>query len=453
MAPDVGPVKWPVLACVAFLAAVTVHVPFLNLPPGDAVHVYLRSSGIDPLVYNTPEGLIPIYYQRYNGIVPYRDYIFEYPPIPAATFTLSMIAALILKSVHPVNQKALTILLLPLLGAIYLSFLYWIILRNKNLSILTLVATSIYIILIIVFGLPLYKFYFTFVLFCAIAHATLMYQFWRLVRTLGKEESLLLMLLSPTVITYSTANWDLFSAAFMTKGVREILSGRVKGLHWFALAVPVKLIPIFPTVALTVTLLKRKELITEGPKVITLAILPYMLIPIISWKGFSRFIKFHSNWYCEYGIWTLLFKDLDLIKISYLASVAVTYLVIVIILKKRHFVYDSLDCLLKVTYIMVAAPFVFSYIFAPQMLINILPFIIPLYPRLAPLVDTLNFPVAFTLKFDDLHNLNPFSAPSLTYFLSQSRNVLLLVTLLLSFHRLKGCRSSKGSIKTRGTSG
>ncbi len=337
-----------------------------------------------------------------------------------------------------------------MLGAIYLSFLYWIILRNKNLSILTLVTTSIYIILIIVFGSPLYKFYFTFVLFCAIAHATLMYQFWRLVHTLGKEESLLLMLLSPTVTTYSTANWDLFSAAFMTKGVREILSGRVKGLHWFALAVPVKLIPIFPTVALTVTLLKRKELITEGPKVITLAILPYMLIPIISWKGFLRFIKFHSNWYCECGIWTLLFKDLNLIKISYLASVAVTYLVIVIMLKKRHFVYDNPNYLLKVTYIIIAAPFVFSYIFTPQMLINILPFATPLHPRLTPLVDTLNFPIVFTLMLDYSRNLNPFSAQSLTYFLAQSRNVLLLVTLLLSFHRLNGCRSSKWSIRTRG---
>ncbi len=325
---------WPVLAAVLFSLALPINSPPGPGHGGDQTAVYLRAVGVGPIEINAPsedmtvvnlEPLTNEFMKRFGFTspvpigeipLPYVDFLFEYPPLPALEFTLD--AAVASGVPVPPPSRALPpyqlrFFVLPLTALVCVSvglalefglnYLYVIALITAALNVLVLVETTE----------PVFRLYYTHSIVCAFLYPMTLYEARKLADKLSRSGSFWMVVLSPTMLFFSTRNWDLMAAVPFLAGLNRVLEGdRRSGIALATVSVsakPVTLVPLGMMVLATTkgTVIKR---VGAAGGVVTASLLPYSLIPAISFKGFEAFLWWFSHWYCELGIWQL-FRLMD----------------------------------------------------------------------------------------------------------------------------------------------
>ncbi len=318
---------WPVLAAVLFSLALPINSPPGPGRGGDQTVVYLRAVGVGPVKINAPseemtvvnlEPLTHGFMERFGFTspvpigeipLPYADFLFEYPPLPALEFILDAAVASGVPTPPPsrtLPPYELRFFVLPLTALVCVSvglalefglnYLYGIALIAAALNVLVLAETAE----------PVFRLYYTHSTVCAFLYPMALYETRKLADRVGRRGSFWMVVLSPTMLFFSTRNWDLMAVVPFLAGLNRILKGdRRSGIALAAVSVsakPVTLVPLGIAALATAkgTLIKR---VGAAGGVVTASLLPYSLIPAVSFKGFEAFLWWLSHWYCELGIW------------------------------------------------------------------------------------------------------------------------------------------------------
>ncbi len=338
--------------------------------------------------------------------LPYRDYKFEYPPITGFTWILSTYTVFSLGRL-------------------------WV---GGN-PLQTMVGETIhYIIQSIVLS---------------IAAIWVFIEYYRLLNRLDtnhKYLKLLILPILPSFIVYSIYNWDLLATAFALSSLRLLVDKRYlsSGLM-IGLSVSAKLLPV--SIALVVGyelysshIYNRLYRYVAG---FTLGVSPYAIFMLFP-NGFIEFLKHHAGWYCENCIYMYLLGDIwsPYHRILALMSIAIALTIIAVLpwrsSEPRYVV--SKACLA------VSFTILLNYVFSPQMILLIAPFILLVIASLKELVtyiiaDLCNALIMIywfkemelrkTLSFLGIPlKYSPWTPDSPIQLIAFTRNILILVILL-----------------------
>ncbi len=323
-------VVWPVVAAVLFSLALPVTAPPGPGRGGDQAVVYLRAVGVGPVKINAPfagmkvVNLEPLSRRTLERLgfanpvpvgrvpVPYKDVLFEYPPLPALEFLFDAGLA----SGVPVPPPSRTlppyllrILVLPSMALICACVGLALELRKRSLYVPALAAAAGNVSVLALGAEPVFRLYYAHATVCAFLFPAMLYQSRKLAEKLGRSGTFWLIVLSPTVILLATRNWDLMAVVPFLAGLNRIIDGdRRKGLLTAAISVSAKPVTLVPLGILALassrgTLVRR---LSVAGGVTAASVSPYVVIPAVSTQGFEAFLWWLSHWYCELGVWQML---------------------------------------------------------------------------------------------------------------------------------------------------
>ena len=278
--------------------------------------------------------------------VPYKDYKFEYPPLVAAFWLLSTCTAF---------WYTYTYIKAPSNALEYVD-----VVKSYVMPLHFAIQSAIIAIFYVLMAIYLY----------------------RLSMTINMSRvRILLLFILPSTLLYLVYNWDVIAATltvmslyYLTRECKTCVafSGALIGL-----ATSAKVLPATIALVLIYDLLQksfrdgryRKKLYEYIAGFVSSGALPYIVIAIISMKGFSDFVNHHLTWYCENCIYMVLINDVfsPVHRVLYLISIVIALLLIMII------EVDSSEKLYKVSFLTIAAGTTLNYVFSPQMLLMVSP--------------------------------------------------------------------------------
>ncbi len=331
--------------------------------------------------------------------LPYVDYKFEYPPVIGVLFLVSTCTGIMVSLPRIYSPED------------YSDLVRGILLVHYNVQASTLSLAFLVTVFLVARLLESYK--------------------------AGLWKAFLIPLL-PSTIVYMIYNWDVLAALFLVFSIYFYTRGnyRLSGFM-MGLSVSTKLLTIIAGLSLALLLASKDR---RGFTGYTLAFLlagvtPYVLLYIISPRGFIEFISHHASWYCENCVYMILVNDIWSPLHRILAAFTIGFTVAVILVASATSSRRLQDILFAST----ATPIVFNYVFTPQMLLIITPVaMISLngLPLLAYIVaDTANSLIIVSF-FKDLLQSNPWTLEGLTQKIAMTRNMILVVLLLATLYRL-----------------
>ncbi|MET1159437.1 MAG: hypothetical protein ABWW65_00605 [Thermoprotei archaeon] len=263
----------------------------------------------------------------------------------------------------------------------------------------------------------------------------------------------LLYAILPSTILYVAYNWDIVAGALLLLSLLMYMRKRFFYSGIFAgLAVSTKLLPLIPATVLGITLLTKyyrgntnfTPFRDYALGLFIAGFAPFLLLLILSPRGFIDFVTYHSTWYCENCLSQLFVNDIfsPFHKVFSSILIAAIFLLTLTIINKHINRIDEITPYLIM--LLTIATLVFNYVFTPQMMLIITPLAlytvrtkeIYLYSiaditnalimifffkdsEIRAFLNYLGFPV--TIEF------NPWTLPSLTQITASIRNVLLLI--------------------------
>ncbi|RLG81265.1 MAG: hypothetical protein DRO13_01670 [Thermoprotei archaeon] len=387
-----------------------------------------------PDLYKRTSELLDTWYreERYISLIngskfcpiPYIDYKFEYPPVIGLVWYLSTCIAI--SAVLPGEYNA----------SIYEEL--FVDLAGVHFLVNSLITLAFFILCILIVK----KF---------------------LVEEGMHSSRVLLVVFAPSIIMYLVYNWDMITSSLMITGLYFLTKERPStGGVLIGLAVASKILPALPLLLLMLMLLRsvRVEIVKRGIAVkfiltaMAASTLPFLVLYILSPRGFLDFIGHHSSWYCENCIYLVLDNNV----FSELHRILATTSLSLFLLASARLItrIRSIDnrTIVSISFLGITASTVLNYVFSPQMMILILPLSVVVLPvrslLLYALADAANASIMVTF-FKDVeirsflhHTLglpvevefNPWSFPSVTQILSLARNLLLLFLLITTYYRL-----------------
>ncbi len=266
-------------------------------------------------------------------------------------------------------------------------------------------------------------------------YAVLVYSLYLLLKTTQRSIFRLLVFLLPSTFTYMIYNWDIITIAFATLGVllvlreKYFLSGLLQG---FSISTKILTVGIsFYYIIKFLIVEKKKE---PGLKFLAgfavSGVLPFILLYVISPKGFLEFLYHHSSWYCENCIYLLIIQDI------FSRFHLVFFYTIITIIASTFLLFElpwrniSIQEEFKYLFLAVMSLILFNYVFSPQMLLIITPLAILTLKSLElvifMLVDVFNALIIYTFfKYP-----NPWFFGSVTQNMALTRNLLLLLLFI-----------------------
>jgi len=263
----------------------------------------------------------------------------------------------------------------------------------------------------------------------------------------------LLVFLLPSTLIYVIYNWDVATAAFAVIGIlcilreKYFLTGVLLGLS-------------FSTKILTIGVVfyyMVKLLIVEEKRVLGLkylvgfiisGVIPFILLYVISPRGFSELLNHHMSWYCENCLYLPLIRDIY----SNLHKILFYTITILIACGFLLFGYPwrniSVRDEYKYLFVGVVSLVLFNYVFSPQMFLLITPLaILALGVKallLYSIADIFNALIIYTF----FNYPNSWMFGSVTQYMALGRNLILLVlfiyiTMSIIRSRLKMTRTSR----------
>ncbi len=208
----------------------------------------------------------------------------------------------------------------------------------------------------------------------------------------------LYLIAAPSVIMYLVYNWDVIAISLAIRGLKYLLieGDNIKSGIFIGLSGAAKIIPAVIGLPIIVELVRRRSKVTKDVVKFSSAYIlggavPFVLLFIITPRGFFSFINHHSSWYLE-NSWYLMFTDnlwdptlRSLSQFIVIASILISSLLVLNVpLKERMLVKSWL----------VTGLFVLNnYVYTPQMNLMIIPYlsiINPAHPILIFSFDMLN---------------------------------------------------------------
>ncbi len=264
--------------------------------------------------------------------IPYIDYKFEYPPIIGALWIASTYLAYLLASLNSIEglfiHYIFNSLALGIAAFVLLRYFILFILRFKNNSQRYLLPIA-YIVM-------------------------------------------------PSFIVYSIYNWDLIPAAMTMAGLWKLFYERkyFLGGLLIGLAASAKVFPIVIAAIVLYELYSEKKYVNLKKYLygVIVGLTPYLMLVLASPTGFNEFIKHHASWYCENCIYMYITYD---IWSPYNRALAFTFIIISLSIIALAYTREHGEYYLvgKMGLALVST-IVLNYVFSPQMILLITPFIL-----------------------------------------------------------------------------
>jgi hypothetical protein len=346
--------------------------------------------------------------------IPYLDYKFEYPPIVGALWFISTCISFTIT-----------------LPSSYTAVEYYNLVKKAG-------EIHYYIQAI-------------FISIAFIVSAIYMYKIGKTLNTSWVQVVLFAVL--PSTVLYLIYNWDIITAMFILMSLhylynkRYFLSGLLLGL-----SISTKLLPVLFAIIIVYDLMQKavfnKEytyvLIRFAKGLIILGLLPYIVMILISYNGFTYFIQHHAQWYCENCIYLLITRD---IWNPYNRSLSMIFILLAsLITVMISLQYDNLRKLCTVSLISLITATALNYVFSPQMILMLTPIavlVLSLRQLLFLIIaDIANFGI-MALFFKDFEarlwlsqhglrvsvNQSPWTIDSPVQILATVRNVILILIM------------------------
>ncbi len=279
----------------------------------------------------------------------------------------------------------------------------------------------------------------------------------------GKLWKSILFLLLPSTILYTTYNWDILCIMFLLVGLfflhrkKYILSGIFTGL-----SVSTKLLPLIALLYLSFILFKkywrknREIFYIFTISSWTAALLPYLIVFLLSPRGFNDFLQHHSSWYCENCIYMVIEPEIfsSIHKTLATAFLTVFSIIVLYIYHRRKPDTITFNDYLDIVFIAILVSTVMNYVFSPQMILLISPLALIVLDKrykiiLYILSDIANALIMLFFFIDrDLRILlnkyglplkiefNPWNITSPTQWMAMVRNYILLFILIITIYRV-----------------
>lgn len=260
---------------------------------------------------------------------------------------------------------------------------------------------------------------------------------------LGLRFQPLYVIAVPSIILFTTYNWDIIAIAMAMRGLRYVLVARYFYGGFFAgLALSTKIIPgamILPVIIELYYSRKIRDAMKFVGGCLLGGIAPYLVLMTMAPRGFADFISHHTSWYLE-NSWYVMFTDN--IWDEGLRSLAQALMALSIVISLFIPLKGSLEMRVLIrSWIATSSLLFFSYVYTPQMNLLLLPYIALLNiwdPLLIYLFDFLNALIIlmwFSLdKWCSVLNLTceggPWVRTSPTQWAAFARCILLAVIIL-----------------------
>lgn len=265
-------------------------------------------------------------------------------------------------------------------------------------------------------------------------------------RKLGTSWSrLVVYALLPSILMYSTYNWDLVAVFFAVAGLYEyfkkryLASGVLMGL-----SVSAKLLTAGLALWLFIELYlaegkSRRNLAYYSAGLLVILLVFFGGLALYSWRGLLAFYEHHANWYCENCIYMLFVKDIwsESHRVSFIGFLALTWL-FMLEARTKSSRAELAGYVIPATYSTV----VLNYVFSPQMILLLAPpslvYLSSTLLKIYVAADILNA-LIMVLFFKDsevraLLGLEPKFSPhtidSPVQWIAMARNTLLLLIML-----------------------
>jgi hypothetical protein len=279
---------------------------------------------------------------------PYVDYFFEYPPVVGVLWFLSTCAALTLT---PRGG-----------GVSYVEFISAVaevhFLINAVVLVVSMTLTSV-----------------------------LIYRTLEGSPGLRRTYRALLYLILPSVLLYTTYNWDSLCSLLALSSLVVLDRGRGKWRFLVAgvllgLSIATKLLTAPIALVLLVYLLNqslRRDNCGKDYMHFLLGLLasggiPYIVVLLVAPRAFLDFLTYHSTWYCENCIYSIVVHDIfsPIHRLAATATVLAFTLAVTVALLRRGFKGFSRR-IYEVALCAVGSAVIFNYVSTPQMLLLLTP--------------------------------------------------------------------------------
>lgn len=329
---------------------------------------------------------------QYKCPIPYVDYKFEYPPlIGVLWFTSSCVGFLVSSNIE------------------YSARVHFYI--NSIISLVSLITTSIALHKIIEKIYP------------------------------GDMRGYLkyLLLMSPTMVVYLVYNWDILATLFAVLGLLFFINKKYfKAGVSLGLSFSTKILTAGLAYYLLIRLLlmgerNERKLIKYLAGSVLTGVIPFMVLYIIAPRGFMDFLNHHASWYCENCLYLSLTRNIysDLNRKLYFSIGTCLMLLMATLLSPWKNIEPQQEAKYYLASMMTLV--VFNYVFSPQMMLMIIPFIILAMDK----------PFIIIYLFADFFNAliilsfftesNPWTFGSNTQYVAFARNLILLFLLTHTF--------------------
>ena len=279
---------------------------------------------------------------------PYVDYFFEYPPVVGALWYVSTCVALTLTSRGS--------------GAGYVEFISAVAEVHFLVNAVVLVASMALTSLLI-------------------------YRALEGPPGLRRFDRALLYLILPSVLLYTTYNWDSL-CSLLALSAFVVLTRR--GSRWrflvagalLGLSVATKLLTASIALVILVYLVKlglRRSSYGGGyvhflAGLLTAGGLPYLVLLAVSPRAFVDFLTYHSTWYCENCIYSIVVHDIFSPLHRFIATGAIlTFTVATALVTLRKVFEEVPERVYEVALCAVGGVVVLNYVSTPQMLLLVTP--------------------------------------------------------------------------------
>jgi len=428
------------IAALVCAASFAIHYPVLAL--GKKIHNFgLQYSDIfygvfmSKFVSATPIHATQFYstwlnlrvaYKLLNGTrvcpMPYKDYVFEYPPLVGALWAVTTCASL--RLVLPPHFSVL----------FYKQYM-------QRVGALNYVLQSIAISVAMVVGV---------------------YALIDIARSIDVDpRRAFLYILAPSTFMYTIYNWDAIASAFTLWGLREFMRGRaLRSGVLVGLGGATMILPFAFAVPAIYDYVQRRDRDALSRFVLGLVLgggVPFIILAVLAPRGFEALINHYAGWFCENCVFIIAVHRVSSVIYRALSIALMTLLMTLTIAVDMS---RSGKCVAYAAFLSLASVIVFNYVFAPQMwlLISPLAALILRGWELPTFVvaDAANAGIILAF-FKDLElrialskfislpiQQNPWSIASPVQWIAQLRNLLILAIYISIFVRaLRHCTATQ----------
>ncbi len=265
----------------------------------------------------------------------------------------------------------------------------------------------------------------------------------------------------PSFIVYSIYNWDLIPAAMTIAGLWKLFYERkhFQGGLLIGLAASAKVFPIVIAAIVLYELYSRKKFTDLKRHLygVIVGLTPYLILILVSPTGFNEFIKHHASWYCENCIYMYITYDIwsPYNRVLAFTFIVISLSIIALAYTRGHEEYYLVG---KMGLALVSA-IVLNYVFSPQMILLITPFILLYIQKYREFVfysiADLSNALIMMLWFKEMElrrilsflgipiEYNPWAPDSPIQILAFTRNIILILLVITIASRLLTIKHQK----------